>query len=180
MDELDSSEKIHWSEIAFIISPFGLLGGLIIFLLENAIERYQLFQGILIILMYVVAGGSMFAAVRSNRLTKKQIMASVKPKLWFRIRPANDFWKPPWGPLPIGWKTGVGIYIENVGNGPALNVNMKVEIEGEGGSIKSIPISFGRLKAGIINTIPSTTSPKIEISLIRKPEKFLNRWDKIA
>ena len=53
---------------------------------------------------------------------KETLRASVAPRFIFWIRPANHYWRGPFGERqPKSWKRGVGIYGENTTQGLTLS-----------------------------------------------------------
>jgi len=102
------------------------------------------------------------AARESILASRDSIKSAVAPRLIFRVRPANDYWKGPHGMSHAGWEQGVGIYIENFGLGPALNIRLSVKAVGEKEQ-QTCEAEFIRLLVGWKYTLPSKEFPQLSV-----------------
>ena len=93
---------------------------------------------------------------------ERESASAVAPSLFFRIRPANDYWSSPFGRQPGSWEPGVGIYIENIGLGAARNISFVCKAVGEIEE-QRCEAEFGRLRVGEIYTLPSKHYPQLEV-----------------
>jgi len=149
-----------------------------VFYFLGKLDAFQFFQiGISAALLYtsilmsISARDSAEAArlqVEAMRLqveaSEESLKASVAPKLVFFARRANDYWRGAFG-LMQNWKPGVGIYIENVGLGAAVNVRLVCKVVGKNQE-RSYNHQFPRLSAGGRYTIPSVDYPDLEVKPI--------------
>jgi len=102
------------------------------------------------------------SARESILASRDSIKSAVAPRLIFRKRPANDYWLDPYG-KQASWEPGVGIYIENFGLGPALNIRFSVKAFGELHE-QSCVVEFIRMPAMTIYTIPSKQFPQLSVN----------------
>jgi len=147
----------------------------------NIINSYQFVElGLVVMLVYLgaiqlfiaraqteAALESVTASKESTKASIESMRASVAPNIIFRIRPANHYWNGPFGRQPSTWKSGVGIYFENVGLGQALNVKMSYRAVGEKDEHKC-KADFSELRAGIPSTLPSKDHPELEVKETHK------------
>ena len=164
------AENILYGMIIIAMVLFGF------FLFVGQLQLFQFFQLAIsalmlysTILMTVYSNRSANASRLQAEASKLQaeavresLRASVAPRLKFRIRPANDYWNGPFGIQPRGWKHGVGIYIENIGLGHALNIKMSYKAVGEIEE-QRCKAKFGRIRVGEIYTLPSKQYPQLDI-----------------
>lgn len=101
------------------------------------------------------------AARESILASRDSIRSAVAPNIIFRIRPANDYWKD--GRPQAGWEPGVGIYIENFGLGPAMNIRLSVKAEGEK-ERQTCEAEFIRLLVGQKYVLPSKQFPQLSVN----------------
>ena len=141
---------------------FGMIGILGILRFVGIINDYQLVQlGLTTLLLYVTIL-HMIASILQAQTAKVTLKATVAPRILFRVRPANEYWNGPFGKQPKGWKKGVGIYIENVGLGHALNIKMSYKAVGEKDE-HICKAEFGRLRVGETYALPSKQYPELEV-----------------
>lgn len=85
---------------------------------------------------------------------------SIKPLLIAFIRPARAYTEEL--KRIHGWLPGVGIFIENIGNGPAINGKIICTLRGEKEE-RTYEMNFGRMTPGQRYTYPSRNEPNLEI-----------------
>ncbi len=162
------SKLFTWDNVLYGLM-LCLLGGFVLQRIIGEIDNFQMFQLIISLLMLystILMVKSTSKSAKASELQAKaaveMLKASVAPRLIFNIRPANDYWNGPFGQKPRDWKPGVGIYIENIGAGPALKIKMTYRVIGEIEE-HTFKAEFKRMKVGMLYTLPSKHYPQLEI-----------------
>ncbi len=107
--------------------------------------------------MVIVTYRTWKATEKSAEATKLQVDAAIKPYLFFRIRPLSDCDDPDIPYPRKSWIRGVGIYMENIGPGPAMNFKISCTIIKRDGSTRSCEKMFegSRIPSMNVYTFPS-------------------------
>lgn len=134
-------------------------------------ETMQIIIGFLIFLatcaMVKVTYYTWKASIKQVEATNKQINASVRPYIHFLIRPLSHYNDHRIPYSKKGWLPGAGIYVENIGPGPAIDYKISCEIIARDGSTRSCNKSFtgSRILPGQRYAYPSTDwdEPRIQI-----------------
>lgn len=101
-----------------------------------------------------------YTSIQSVQATKYVGELGIKPLVIAYIRPARHYSDQQ--RIVNSWLPGVGIFIENIGNGPAINGTIKCILSSEKEE-RTYEMNFGRLKPGQVYTYPSISEPKLEI-----------------
>ncbi len=164
------------TSIKNILKMFAVffVGITVFLLLIKAITAYEYIQTLLSISLVLITAMSFLTSTKMTEAANAQAEAAriqadasreslnsnVVPKLIFSIRPANDYWKYPEHVTQSWAQGGVGIYIESLGLGPAIDIKFKCVILGEKKEL-SYDIEFSRMVVGQRYTIPSNQYPSI-------------------
>jgi len=118
-------------------------------------------------LMVIVTYLTWKASLKQVEAANRQINAIVRPYIHFLIRPLSHY-NDPSIPYPKkSWLLGAGIYLENIGSGPAINYKISCKIIANDGSMRSCEKIFtgSRILPGQRFTFPSTSwnEPRLQI-----------------
>ena len=101
-----------------------------------------------------------YVTAKSVEATKYVGELGIKPLVIAYIRPARAFSEEM--RQIHGWMPGVGIFVESIGNGPALNGKIMCTLRGEKEE-RIYEMNFGRMRPGQRYTYPSISQPNLEI-----------------
>lgn len=101
-----------------------------------------------------------YVSSQSVKATRYVGELGIQPLVYAYIRPARAYTEEL--RRTNGWRPGVGIFIQSIGNGPALNGTIRCTLNGENQQ-RTYDMTFGRLIPGQIYTYPSRDQPNLEI-----------------
>ena len=118
---------------------------------------YEVVQILVASAMVIVTLLTWHATRQSAEATKLQVDAAVSPYLHFKIRPRSHYDDPDIPYSRKSWVRGVGIYVENLGPGPASNFKISCKIIQKDGSTRNYEKKFieARLLPYNVYTFPS-------------------------
>lgn len=128
---------------------------------------------IISILMIFVTYFTLKATQKSAEATEFQVEVAVSPFIYFRMRSLADY-EDPNIPYPRkGWVRGVGIYMENLGAGPAMDYKLSFEVIPKEGEPRKYERKFtgSRFLQRMVYTFPSKHWDALKI--LRSDDKII-------